>query len=69
MHYVGLLGLKVPNGFVIFNPGFVILSAIISWVVCLAGCVLMGSMETRIQQQLLFAVVATAGVAAMHFTG
>lgn len=69
MHYVGLLGLKVPNGFIHFQPGFIIASAIISWVVCLVGCILMASMETHLQQQLLFAVVATTGVAAMHFTG
>lgn len=30
---------------------------------------LMGSMETHLPQQILFSVIAAAGVAAMHFTG
>lgn len=33
MHYAGILGLQIPYGYVRFNPGLVILSAIISWVV------------------------------------
>lgn len=69
MHYVGIAGLKIPSGYYTLNPGLFILSALISWVVCFAGCILMAQMETHLSQQFLFSFVATAGVAAMHFTG
>lgn len=35
MHYAGILGLEIPSGYVQFNAGLVILSAIISWAVWL----------------------------------
>ncbi|KAL8704843.1 MAG: hypothetical protein Q9201_002002 [Fulgogasparrea decipioides] len=69
MHYVGIFALKVPHGYVTLNAPLVVLSATISWIVCLVGCVLMAKIETHLVQQLLFAVVASTGVAAMHFTG
>lgn len=69
MHYVGILALRVPQGYVVFHPGLVVLSALISWIVCLVGCILMSKIETHLTQQLLFAAVASTGVAAMHFTG
>ncbi|KAI4266159.1 MAG: hypothetical protein L6R38_008916 [Xanthoria sp. 2 TBL-2021] len=69
MHYVGIVALKIPQGHVTLNPFLVILSAIISWVVCLVGCILISKIEVHLTQQLLFAVVASTGVAAMHFTG
>lgn len=69
MHYIGIMALQIPEGYVVLNPVLVALSAIISWVVCLVGCILMAEMESRLAQQLLFSAVATAGVAAMHFTG
>ncbi|KAK5948825.1 hypothetical protein OHC33_010076 [Knufia fluminis] len=69
MHYSGIMALRVPQGWCTLEPGLVLLSAIISWVVCTVGCILMAQMETFLVQQILFAVVATTGVAAMHFTG
>ncbi|KAL8950506.1 MAG: hypothetical protein Q9222_003470 [Ikaeria aurantiellina] len=69
MHYVGILALRVPQGHVTFNAWLVVLSAIISWIVCLVGCILMSKIEIHLAQQLLFSVVASTGVAAMHFTG
>lgn len=69
MHYVGLAALKLPEGFSTYSPALVILSALISWLVCLVGCILMSEIETHFTQQLLFAAVACTGVAAMHFTG
>lgn len=69
MHYLGLLALRIPGGYVKVNVPLVILSAVISLVVLVVGCILMSQMETRLSQQFLFSVVATAGVAAMHFTG
>ncbi|KAF2423609.1 hypothetical protein EJ08DRAFT_595916 [Tothia fuscella] len=69
MHYVGLFGLKIPNGTLRFNIWLVMLSALISWVVCSVGAILMPAMETRILQQVLFSVIAAAGVSGMHFTG
>ncbi|KAL8868473.1 MAG: hypothetical protein Q9174_004969 [Haloplaca sp. 1 TL-2023] len=69
MHYVGILALEIPEGYATFNPPLVVLSAAISWVVCLVGCILMSKIETHLLQQLLFAAVASTGVAAMHFTG
>ena len=69
MHYAGILALEVPEGGCTFHFGLVALSSIISWVVCTAGSILMASMETYLIQQILFAIIATLGVAAMHFTG
>ncbi|THW34080.1 hypothetical protein D6C98_07441 [Aureobasidium pullulans] len=69
MHYSGIYGLVIPQGKIILNPWIVLASALISWVVCIVGCICMAEMEARLSQQLLFSVVATTGVAAMHFTG
>lgn len=86
MHYVGIFALQVPDGYPRFNLLLVLISATISWVVCIVGCIMMPQMESHIQvgihgfqiahspanmwkQQLLFSLVATLGVAAMHFTG
>ena len=69
MHYVGIAALRIPNGFSTLDPIFVILSGLISWAVCHVGCILMSKMETHLAQQFLFSIVATTGVAAMHFTG
>lgn len=69
MHYSGILALQIPHGFCDLEISFVILSAIISWIVCVVGCILLSSMETRLGQQVLFSVIATTGVASMHFTG
>lgn len=69
MHYSGIAALKVPEGHLTLNPLLVILSGLISWIVCLVGCILMSQIETHFSQQLLFAAVASTGVAAMHFTG
>ena len=69
MHYVGIAALLVPKGYYTLNLPLVVLSAMISWVVCLVGCILMSEIETHFAQQLLFAGVACIGVAAMHFTG
>jgi NO-binding membrane sensor protein with MHYT domain len=41
MHYSGLKALRVPEGYPTLNPWLVILSALISWCVCVVGCILM----------------------------
>ncbi|KAF2808470.1 uncharacterized protein BDZ99DRAFT_509712 [Mytilinidion resinicola] len=69
MHYVGIFALHVPSGYFRFNPWLVFLSALISWTVCTVGCILMEKMETYLPQQILFSVIASVGVAAMHTTG
>ena len=69
MHYVGIVALRIPQGDFTLEPPLVILSGLISWVVCFVGCVLMPQIETHLTQQFLFAIVACTGVAAMHFTG
>lgn len=69
MHYVGIAALVIPNGDFTLEPFLVILSGLISWVVCLVGCILMSQIESHLTQQCLFSVVASTGVAAMHFTG
>ena len=69
MHYVGLLALSIPRGYCKFNYWLVILSGLISWSVCIVGCILMPQMESHLGRQFLFSAVATTGVAAMHFTG
>lgn len=69
MHYSGLAALKVPEGHCELSYGLVVLSGLISWLVCVVGCILMSHMETHLKQQLLFTITATTGVAAMHFTG
>jgi signal transduction histidine kinase/CheY-like chemotaxis protein len=69
MHYTGIYGLDIPHGKVVLNPLIVLASALISWVVCFVGSICMTEMEAMLSQQLLFSIVATTGVAAMHFTG
>ena len=69
MHYVGIVALRIPQGDFTLEPPLVVLSGLISWVVCFVGCVLMSQIETHLTQQFLFAIVACTGVAAMHFTG
>ena len=69
MHYVGITALRIPQGNFRLEPLLVVLSALISWAVCLVGCILMSQIETHLAQQFLFAIVACIGVAAMHFTG
>jgi len=69
MHYVGIAALEIPHGYLTLHPFLVILSGLISWVVCLVGVILMSRIETRLTQQFLFSIVASTGVAAMHFTG
>lgn len=69
MHYAGLLALSIPQGYCTLNYWLVILSAIISWCVCVVGCILMPQMESHLGRQFLFSAVASTGVAAMHFTG
>ena len=69
MHYVGIAALRIPEGHATLNPALVVLSGLISWVVCVVGVILMSQIETHFAQQCLFSVVASTGVAAMHFTG
>jgi signal transduction histidine kinase/CheY-like chemotaxis protein len=69
MHYTGIYGLDIPHGKVVLAPWIVLASALISWLVCTVGSICMTEMEALLSQQLLFSVVATTGVAAMHFTG
>jgi len=69
MHWVGIFALKIPNGYYKFHTGLLVLSAFISWIVCTVGFILMSRIETHLSQQLLFSIIATGGVAAMHFTG
>ena len=69
MHYVGIAALEIPDGYSSLEPGLVVLSGVISWAVCVVGCILMAQIETHFAQQFLFSVVACSGVAAMHFTG
>ncbi|KIW11394.1 hypothetical protein PV08_10694 [Exophiala spinifera] len=69
MHYVGVLAMKISGGHFTLNPYIVVLSALISWVVCTIGCILIPQIEINLSQQLLFSCIAASGVAAMHFTG
>jgi NO-binding membrane sensor protein with MHYT domain len=69
MHYTGIFALEIPNGYCTLNYFLVFLSGMISWCVCVVGCILMPQMETHLTRQFLFSTVATLGVAAMHFTG
>jgi len=69
MHYGGLLAMNIPAGYLTFNTVLVIISAIISWVVCTAGYIYMVNIEPHLSQQALFSAIAASGIAAMHFTG
>lgn len=69
MHYTGLKALNIPEGHLALNYWLVVLSGVISWCVCVVGCILMPQMESHLTLQFLFSAVATTGVAAMHFTG
>ena len=65
MHYVGIAALIIPTGYFTLDPSLVVLSSLISWVVCVIGCILISQMETHLTQQFLFSIVASTGVAAM----
>jgi hypothetical protein len=69
MHYGGLLAMRIPDGYIVFNPIYVGIAELISWVVCIVGSIFMEHIEPFLSQQILFSVVATLGIAAMHFTG
>jgi NO-binding membrane sensor protein with MHYT domain len=69
MHYGGLLAMSIPEGRLAFSPLLVVISAIISWVVCIAGYIYMVNIEPHLSQQALFSAIAASGIAAMHFTG
>jgi NO-binding membrane sensor protein with MHYT domain len=69
MHYGGLLAMRIPEGWLTFNPVLVVISALISWVVCIAGYIYMVNIEPHLSQQVLFSTIAASGIAAMHFTG
>jgi NO-binding membrane sensor protein with MHYT domain len=69
MHYGGLLAMNIPEGYLTFHAVLVVVSAIISWVVCTAGYIYMVNIEPHLSQQVLFSAVAASGIAAMHFTG
>jgi signal transduction histidine kinase/ActR/RegA family two-component response regulator len=47
----------------------VALSALISWLTCTLGCILIPHIEVNLSQQLFFSFVVATGVAGMHFTG
>lgn len=69
MHYVGVLAMRIPDGHFTLQPLIVALSAVISWLVCIVGCILLPQIEVNLSQQVFFSFVAALGVAAMHFTG
>jgi NO-binding membrane sensor protein with MHYT domain len=69
MHYGGVLAMTIPEGRMTFNPALVVASAIISWVVCIAGYIYIVNIEPHLSQQVLFSAIAASGIAAMHFTG
>jgi NO-binding membrane sensor protein with MHYT domain len=69
MHYAGIAALSIPSGYYTLNYFLVVLSGILSWLVCVVGCILMSQMETHLGQQFLFSIAATSGVTGMHFTG
>lgn len=69
MHYGGLIAMHIPEGHMTLSPVPVVISAMISWVVCIAGYIYMTNVEPFLSQQVLFSVVAAVGIASMHFTG
>lgn len=69
MHYGGLFAMEIPEGYMSLNPLPVVISAVISWVVCIAGYIYMTNVEPFLSQQVLFSIVAAVGIATMHFTG
>ena len=58
-----------PEGYMILSAVPVVISAIISWVICIAGYIYMIKVEPFLSQQVLFSFVAAVGIATMHFTG
>lgn len=69
MHYCGMMGLIIPDGYIRFNPLIVLLAAFICWSVCIVAAACMSNMTDLLSQQLLFAVVAACGCSALHWTG
>ena len=50
MHYAGIAALRIPSGYSTFEPPLVAVSALISWAVCLVGCVLMAQIGMYISE-------------------
>ena len=69
MHYGGLFAMKIPEGYMVLSPIPVVTSAVIAWVVCIAGYIYMTNAEPFLSQQVLFSAVTAIGIATMHFTG
>lgn len=69
MHFGGLFAMQIPEGYMTLSPVPVVMSALISWVVCIAGYIYMTNVEPFLSQQVLFSTVAAVGIATMHFTG
>lgn len=53
MHYAGIAALRIPDGHSSLEPALVVLSGVISWAVCVVGCILMAQIETNFAQQFL----------------
>jgi len=69
MHYMGMLGLRIENGYITWNIGLVILSYLIAFAVCIIATSYMYAMETLLSRQLVFSFIAACGVFSMHYTG
>ncbi|TVY91644.1 Histidine protein kinase [Lachnellula willkommii] len=69
MHYGGLFAMEIPEGYMTLSAIPVVISALISWVVCIAGYIYLTNIEPFLSQQILFSAVAAVGIASMHFTG
>ena len=54
MHYCGLGALEIPQGFCKLNYVLVLASGIISWLVCVVGCILMSEVCSISRESLRF---------------
>ncbi|KAG9240505.1 PAS/PAC sensor hybrid histidine kinase [Calycina marina] len=69
MHYGGLTAVNIPQGYLTYNPVLAVISALVSWTVCLVGYIYMRNIRAFIGQQILLSAVVASGILTMHSLG
>ncbi|CAL1693842.1 unnamed protein product [Somion occarium] len=69
MHYAGMWSMVIPEGYISWNLGLVVLSYAVAFAVCFVACIAMVHMEVHFGRQVAFSTIAAAGCCSMHYTG
>lgn len=59
----------IPEGYISWNLGLVVLSYAVAFAVCFVACIAMVHMEVHFGRQVAFSTIAAAGCCSMHYTG